>query len=191
VTAATVRVVRRCLTKNPEDRWQSARDLAFELQWAADKPAAAAPSVLVKRARQYVAWAAAGLLLLITAFFAAARLAERAPEQRSIRFEIPAPENTTFPTASGGQAAISPDGRRLAFIAQDSAGARLWVRELDSFSARPLAGTEGARSPFWSPESRHIGFGAQGKLKRIDVSGGPPQILCNAPGHFRRSNVQL
>lgn len=77
---------------------------------------------------------------------------------------------------------LSPDGRRLAFIARGSDGKQLlWVRPLDSLAAQPLSGTDGAGGPFWSPDSRFIGFFAEGKLRKIDASGGPPQTLCDAP----------
>src|SRR5437667_10684789 len=77
--------------------------------------------------------------------------------------------------------AFSPDGRRLAFVARNSEGKSfLWVRPLNATAAQPLAGTEGASYPFWSPDSEFLGFFAGGKLKKIDVTGGPPQILCDA-----------
>src|ERR1700726_3403677 len=79
--------------------------------------------------------------------------------------------------------AISQDGHRLAFVARDSVGkSLLWVRPLDSLTAQPLAGTEEASQPFWSPDSRFLGFFSQSKLKRIDASGGPTQTLCDALG---------
>lgn len=80
-----------------------------------------------------------------------------------------------------GRFALSPDGRRLAFVASDTAGRpMLWVRPLDVLVAQPLLGTEGAAFPFWSPDSRFVGFLAQGKLKKIEVAGGPAVTLCDA-----------
>jgi Tol biopolymer transport system component len=76
--------------------------------------------------------------------------------------------------------AISPDGRRLAFVASGDGASRLWLRPLDTVTAQPLAGTEGASFPFWSPDSRSVGFFAAGKLKRIDIGGGLPQTLADA-----------
>lgn len=103
-----------------------------------------------------------------------------------MRFQIPAPPQHSFvsalnPQASYAGGSISPDGRRVAFAAADATGnIRLWVRPIDSFVAQVLPGTEEAGLPFWSPDSQSIGFGAQGKLKRIDVAGGQPQVLCDA-----------
>ena len=92
-----------------------------------------------------------------------------------IRFEVLTP-----PTADLTSVAISPDGLYLAFAGLSEGQQKLWLRPLDQIAARPLAGTEGARNPFWSPDSRSIGFFAEGKLKRIDVAGGLPQLVANA-----------
>src|SRR5207244_2331242 len=111
----------------------------------------------------------------------------RAPaETAAVRFVVTPPEKTSLESgvqnnAGASAGAISPDGRRLAFTARDAAGKiLLWIRPLDALTAQPLAGTDGAGWPFWSPDSRWIGFFAQGKLKKIDITGGPPQILCDA-----------
>ena len=86
------------------------------------------------------------------------------------------------PVASAAQLALSPDGRHLAFIAATRGGAsQIWVRPLDSVLAQPLAGTEGASFPFWSHDGRFIAFFAAGKLKRVDITGGTPQTLADAP----------
>jgi len=109
-------------------------------------------------------------------------------EPQVVRFLVLPPEKTAFAnpiagtTTSTAAGAISPDGRNLAFTARDSSGkVLLWVRALDSIAPRPLPNTEGAGLPFWSPDSRWIGFFAQGKLKKIDPNGGAPQVLCDAP----------
>jgi serine/threonine protein kinase len=80
--------------------------------------------------------------------------------------------------------ALSPDGQRIAFVASDNGTRRLWVRALDSTSAQPLPGTEGALSPFWSPDSKSLGFFADFKLKRIDLDGAQPQVLASVPSNF-------
>src|SRR5262249_32528152 len=91
-------------------------------------------------------------------------------------------EVSTPPTADPFSFAISPDGRRLVFSASNEGKSQLWVRPLDSLAAQPLAGTDGASYPFWSPNSASVGFFAEGKLKRIDIEGGAPQALANAGG---------
>jgi Tol biopolymer transport system component len=95
-----------------------------------------------------------------------------------MRFEIPTPEGVTAIDAHR----VSPDGRYLTFNATDAAGkTRLWVRPLNALAAQPLPGTEGTGRPFWSPDSRFIGFFAEGRLKKVEVTGGPPQKICDAP----------
>jgi hypothetical protein len=108
----------------------------------------------------------------------------RAPKEEPVtRFSISLPENTSF-AAFGNIMSLSPDGRHLAFIAiQQGKPARLWVRSFDNLEAKPLEGTEGASSPFWSPDSRYIGFYSDGKLKKVALSGGPPETLCDAVGY--------
>ena len=97
------------------------------------------------------------------------------------RFAVTAPAGGTIAT-DAVQVVISPDGRRLVFAIVDSAGTpRLWIRPLDSFSAQPLPGTENAFLPFWSPDSRFIAFFAEGKLRKVPVGGGPPEVICDAP----------
>jgi len=99
----------------------------------------------------------------------------------SAQFYI-SPDIGSIPATAVPQVAVSPDGARIVFVlAQPGIGTRLWLRPLSSLTAQPLAGTDGAGNPFWSPDSRHIGFFAQGKLKRIDVQGGPAIVICDAP----------
>ena len=106
---------------------------------------------------------------------------EPAPDPRTYRSTILPPEKTFFSTTVGGHIALSPDGHLLAFVARDSAGRQLlWVRPLNAITGQALNGTEEASFPFWSPDSRFIGFFAGGKLKKIEASGGPPQTLCDA-----------
>ena len=128
---------------------------------------------------------ALSLVALIT--LAAAYLSEPPVDSRTYRSIIPAPEKESFSTSFGGHIALSPDGRTLAFAATtDTTGkTMLWVRPLNALAARAISATEGAAFPFWSPDSRYIGFFAGGKLKKIDASGGPPLTLCNAAGGGR------
>jgi Tol biopolymer transport system component len=107
---------------------------------------------------------------------------ERLPEAQPIRFSIYPPENATFAgLIDAGPTLISPDGSRLAFVTEESGKYRLWLRPLDAVAAQPLAETGSYAYPFWSPDSRYLAFFAGGKLKKISVAGGPPQILCDAP----------
>jgi Tol biopolymer transport system component len=176
------RLVRKCLSKDPEDRWQNARDLMGELQWIAHGSAAgaAAPAVARRQNRERLAWgvAAAAFLAALAGLAGAVRYADRAAVlSRPMRSSIVLPEKTALRGVS-----LSPDGRRMAFVARDASGkSLLWIRALDSLSMQALPGTENPSFPFWSPDSRFLGFFAEGKLKKIDASGGPSQTLCDAP----------
>ena len=122
-----------------------------------------------------LAWIVAAGLLLATLGFAWAYLARQpTADARVFKTSLLPPEKSSFE-----QIAISPDGRWLAFTAATGAKVQLWVRALDTLEARPLAGTEGAAHPFWSPDSHSIGFFAGTKLKKIEVSGGLPATLCD------------
>ena len=188
IPPALDRIVDRCLEKSPTARFQSASDLAFALESlsslsqtgqtdraAVDTPVAAVP---VRRSRERIAWATAAMLLiaLIASLTFATFVYVRPHEEGRVqKFSITPPEKTSV-----GRFALSPDGQSLAFVGTAEGKQMLWVHTLESASARPLPGTEGAARPFWSPDSRSIGFFAQGKLKRVSVSGGAVQILCDA-----------
>ena len=184
------RVVKTCLAKNPDDRWQSARDLMRELAWIAEEghkaaaPIAEAPAQPPKRRLPaWAPWAAAAIGLAVGAGVLGSAWLRRGPPPPVVRFLVQAPEKSSFVMLStGGAAAISPDGKRLAFIASAADGRRLWVQELDSLTAKALPGTQAAALPFWSPDSQSIGFFADGKIKRIDVNGGPAIALGDAVG---------
>ncbi len=137
--------------------------------------------------RQLLPWIIAGALGLLSIGllpFAISSLRQTPARESVIRSAILAPDNATyFPF---NQFALSPDGQSLAFVARGTGGQNmLWLRPLNASTAQPLAGTDGASPsspPFWSPNSRLIGFFAGGKLKKIDVTGGPPQTVCDATG---------
>ena len=175
-------VVRKCLEKDPDDRWQSARDVMGELQWISEGGSRAGLPGIVstrRRVRERVAWAACAFASLAALGFAVAWV-RRAPQPAPIvRFQVPNPDGVI----DVGPPAISPDGRVIAFDAADATGNRqIWLRPLDALESRPLAGTEGALRPIWSPDSRSIAFMAGGKLRRVAVSGGPAQTIADAPG---------
>jgi len=177
------RVVSTCLAKDPDERWQTAHDVKLQLQWIAEGGSQAgvpAPVAVRRKTSQRLAWILAALAAAVAIAFAGAFLMRApAPVVHPLRVSILAPEQHTFDPLS---IALSPDGTKLAFVATPAGGSpQLWVRPLDSTAAQPLAGTEDAAYPFWSPDSRSLGFFAQGKLRIIDASGGAVQTLADAP----------
>jgi serine/threonine protein kinase len=185
VSPALERLVNHCLEKDPEARFHSARDLAFAIEaLSGSAPTSSqtlATTTLPRRsmkARELTAWIVAIIAILIAAVALIIPYFHRpSAETHAIRFTIPAPENVSLTNFI----ALSPDGLRLTFTGRDRTGKNLlWVRPLDAFDAQPLPDTTDAAYPFWSPDGHFIGFFAQGKLKKIDVSGGRPQTLCDA-----------
>ena len=181
------RVVKTCLEKDPDDRWQTAHDVKLQLEWIAEGGSLVGmPAAVVsrRRSRARLGWIAAAVLAAVALLVGLWSWKRERPTPAVVRSAILAPEKTTFrSTGDGaGPVAVSPDGRAVAFVAADASGAStLWVRALDSLAARSLPGTDNARYPFWSPDNRTLGFFADGKLKRIDVAGGPAIALCNSP----------
>jgi Tol biopolymer transport system component len=193
------RVVKTCLAKDPDERWQSAHDVMSELKWIAEGGSQAGAPIVVssrRKIRERMTWLIAAAAALAALLLAAAYL--RRPSPSVVRFSLLPPEKTNYFFAgdNAGPVAVSPDGRSVAFVAAGEFRPILYVRPLDALAASPLAGTEDARFPFWSPDSRTIGFFAQGKLKRIDVSaGGVLGTICEAPnprgGTWNRDGVIL
>jgi serine/threonine protein kinase/Tol biopolymer transport system component len=180
------RIVRRCLEKKPERRFQTASDLGFALETLSSPSAGSESSLVAKEAgwkpalpggwREIIAWIVAAAFILATLGFAWEYFTRQPPgDERVMKTAILPPEKASFE-----HVAVSPDGRWLAFTAATGSKVQLWVRALDSTEAKALAGTEGAIYPFWSPDSRWIGFFASGKLKKVEVSGGLPATLCDA-----------
>jgi Tol biopolymer transport system component len=173
-------VIERCLAAEPEDRWQSARDLQRELQWAATStPLLAGAQEPGYARRPWLAWTVAAVFLLAFAGLFFVHFRETTTTAPNLRLTIPLPGNTP-----AGFLALSPDGRRLVIHLTTEGAPRLWLRSLDSPQLQLLPGTENARAPFWSPDGRSIGFFADAKLKTIPVSGGPPQVLCDGAGDY-------
>jgi len=185
--AVPVRVrhlLRLCLQKDPRKRLRDIADARLLLDNAV--PVASEGAVASVHSRRLkVAWAIAalgGLVALAAVPFSLAHLREKPSVAEPVRFQISMPEKVTL---GGGAFSVSPDGRKLIFAGVAADGTRrLYVRALDSLDARPLQGTEGAGpySPFWSPDSRFVGFSLGNKYMKIDVTGGPPQTLCELPG---------
>ncbi len=175
------RVVKGCLAKDPDERWQTAHDVKLQLQWIAEGGSQAGiPAPVSKRRRlsHNVAWVVAAVCALAAIGLAVPRIFRSAPVVHPMRVSILSPADNSFKPFD---IAISPDGSKFAFAAVDKNGkTQLWVRAMDSESAQPLAGTDGAQFPFWSPDSQTIGFFADGKMKRLEASGGGLQVLADA-----------
>ncbi|HUK64974.1 MAG TPA: protein kinase, partial [Dongiaceae bacterium] len=178
------RLVRQCLAKEPDDRWQSAGDVRRELEWiAAGTSAAAMPAVAGARRRRMPVAAlgiGAGAVIAIAALVFA--LGSRGPRGAGglARFMIPSPAGTTL--TEPAETELSPDGRTIVFTASDSGGtSRLYLRTLENPAPRVIPGTERASLPFWSPDGRQIGYFAGGRLRRVSLDGSPPVDLCDAP----------
>ena len=180
--AALDRVIRTCVAKDPEERWQSANDVGKELRWIAEGSQAGAVATVMprKRRRDWLAWPLLALLALATAFLGSEilRLRGGSPVQAVHSFLVP-PEKTSFRLTGDDSAPIvlSPDGRSTAF----GAGGKIWVGSLATGAVRALAGTDSGTFPFWSPDSRSIGFFSDGKLRIVEASGGPVRAIADAP----------
>jgi Tol biopolymer transport system component len=178
------RVVKRCLAKDPEDRWQTARDLEMELKWIAEGgPQAGSPAPASSRHdfRRWITWALAATAVVLALLMASIVYFRPTPSNVApVYFSVAPPDNGVFPPLQNfpNSVSLSPDGSKLAFVATNPSGrSQLWIRSLDSPAALPLPGTDNGHGPFWSPDSRFLAFYVGGKLKKIAVSGGPAQTL--------------
>ena len=165
---------RSCLAKDPDDRWQSARDLKAELEWIA----IASPSTTAAPRHMLLPWIAAALLATITAAVFGTgyyRATRPAPPKPLVRLDLNLPVDATSGARVGPSAILSADGTRLVYISQG----KLFTRKLDQTNATELAGTEDAFLPFFSPDGQWVAFFANGKLRKISVEGGAPIALCD------------
>ncbi len=169
-------VVRTCLEKDPEKRWQSARDVRHALRLIAAPPEPSAPGRSV-RVWQVLAVSMAAIALGLGAWV----FQPKAPGSPA-RFEAPVPDGVTV----FNDVSVSPDGRKLVFADAQSG---LWLRDLGALDWRRLPGTDGASSPFWSPDSRYVGFIVDATLSRIDTTGGPPETVASLPSAALRSGT--
>jgi eukaryotic-like serine/threonine-protein kinase len=178
VPASVQRVVRLCLEKDPRRRRQAAGDVRIDLEHALSESVDTAPVVIRRRSRlPRLLWIASAAVVL-TALGIPAWIHSRETPPPEMRLQIVTP-----PSLDPLQFALSPDGRHLVFVAFGASGEppqRLYLRTLDNTEPALLAGTEGAQYPFWSPDSRSIGFFANLRVFRIDIAGGPPKALAFA-----------
>src|SRR5215510_3790349 len=182
---ALERVVKKCLAKDPDDRWQSAADLASELKWSAE-PRSQTPTA-AEIAGHPTNWRRIGQLVAVTVLVSSLAFVLGTRWRRGVslitQFEVNSPPKTYFNFRGlSGPPAPSPDGKKLAFVAfsPGKAGSLgLWLRSLDSAEARFLSGTESAVYPFWSPDSRFLAFFMAGKLKKLDLASGSSIPICD------------
>jgi Tol biopolymer transport system component/predicted Ser/Thr protein kinase len=175
------KLLRKCLEKDPQKRLRHIGDV-MELVDDAPVVLASTPATAVRVHPTWV-WGGAGLIVLVVVVVAAFSFLRPVAEQTMLQMEIIPPEGVKF-VSTISPFALSPDGRRVAFLGTGKDGKRmLWVRPIDSSTAVVVAGTENAEVPFWSPDSRWIGFSANGKLQKVDVVGrGQPQVICDIEG---------
>ena len=166
------RLVRTCLAKNPDERFQSALDVKLELNWISTEPAG--PASIPAKPAAWIIYGALAALAIIAASLLWMRLLQ--PAQRTMQFAAASP-------FSARSMAVAPDGKTVAFVAyrEDTHRALLFLYEIGAKDAKPLTGTDGASFPFWAPEGRALGFFANGKLKRFDFDSASVRTLCDAP----------
>ena len=179
-------LVKRCLAKEPEERWQSARDICEQLRWISDSgpQSVGVPAVAQQKLKKRLIWMTASVAILVAALIALVISFHKSPaEVRAVRFTVAPPEKQTFPVLADAPIflSLSPDGTKLAFVVADSTFHRtLWVRDLSSQTAQRLPGTDDAWEPFWSPDNRFVAFTAGSSLKKVAVAGGPALTITNS-----------
>ncbi len=182
ISPALVRVVKQCLSKDPDERWQNARDLLHQLKWINEGGSLAgipAPVAARRKANMQIAWVLTALFGVAAVILSILHFGQTKEAPRLARFAIeadPGIRSMNWPV-------LSPDGSMLAFHAVDTSGrTKIWVRQMDALKAEPLAGTDGARRPFWSPDSKQLAFIRDGQLMKIAARGGPVQLIAKMPG---------
>jgi serine/threonine protein kinase len=174
-------VLRHCLEKDMSQRFHHAADLRIMIEEVRDDGEATASSR--HKSRERLGWIAAALLFVIAGMsLTFSYFHQASTETKPIRFSISPPAKGAFSWYASLE--ISPDGRQVAFVATVDGKQMLWIRSLDALESRPLPGTEGARNPFWSPDSQSIGFFSNGKLNTLGLSGGVPHPVCDASPYY-------
>jgi Tol biopolymer transport system component len=182
VPPAIDRIVRHCLEKDADQRFQSARDVAFALGGVASPSTATAQAMPVAkshRVRAPLLWILGTLVLAAAAAMAFLYSRPRETAVRVVRFDVFPPDRGELQGIGHQSSVIAPDGHALVLVVTTEGRTQLFMRALDSSAARAMPGTVGAVNPFWSPDSRWIGFFAAGTLKRVEATGGSPQTICN------------
>jgi eukaryotic-like serine/threonine-protein kinase len=190
--AALEETVKSCVAKDPDERLQTAHDVKLQLRWIQGNASSSRMPAVSPAARKpwdRVGWVVAGVLFLLMIIGGVVWWLGGQPSSRAMYFNSPV-------TLPANNIALSPDGRTLALVAYWDQNSKyvLWTHAVGGRGATPVPGTEDASYPFWSPDGRSVGFFAQGKLKKVDLSsGGAPQVLCDAPhgrgGAWNRDGV--
>jgi Tol biopolymer transport system component/tRNA A-37 threonylcarbamoyl transferase component Bud32 len=191
------RLVKICLAKDPDERWQTAHDVKLQLRWIAEggsQAGVAAPVTAHRKHRERTAWGVAALFLVLAVAAAAAYWKSASTPQPVVRSSMILADKAGFALMGrSGVPAISPDGSKVAFVAEKDQHRSIWVRVLSTGEAKPLTGTEDGYAPFWSPDSRYLAFFANGKLLKVPVDGGAPEVICDADdargGSWSNQNV--
>src|SRR5580704_1245626 len=176
------RVLKRCLEKDPENRWQSARDLKAELEWIAQAPSDGRTAAASTPRPTWLPWVAAGVLALVAAAasWVAYRSTRPADLKPLVRLDVDLGRDVYLTAVGGSDVIISPDGARIAYLSRG----RIFTRRLDQASATALPITQGATSPFFSPDGQWIGFTANGKMRKVSVEGGSEVVLCDVGASY-------
>jgi Tol biopolymer transport system component len=181
------RVIHQCLAKDPDNRWESARDIAGEFRWIAEggsQAGIAIPVAARRRSREGLAWlvaAALGVAAIGASAVAVRHLRETQPQQQAARFRLDLPEGVEL--SAYAPPLLSPDGSKILVVAGSGSKTQLWMRSLDNPAMRPLPGTEGATGgAVFSPDGRSVAFPVGGSVRRLDLAGGAIQTLCDLTG---------
>ena len=184
IPPAVDRVVAACLAKDPDERWQSARDITLALKGIVEgesKSGTLAPVANGPRALRRFAWTVVAIACALVGIAMASLLMQRQPPEqpRQVQLQIFPPDNKTFVF----HPAISPDGEQVAFAAYFELIQQIYVRPLNAVAATAIPGAQGAQ-PFWSPDGRELGYAGQERLQKVEVSSGARQTLCALPGRL-------
>jgi hypothetical protein len=184
-------VVRTCLAKEPEARWETAHDVLIQLKWIVEAGSQAGiprPVISRRNTRELMAWALVAVLSLIALALVVFHYRETPAELQPVRFEVALPDKISL--GEFGFPVMSPNGRYLVYSGAESTGKNhLWLHSLDSLTTQALVAADNAYNPFWSPDSRFVGFFSGGKLKKIDISGGLAETICDIGGTLLREAV--
>ncbi|HEY4491001.1 MAG TPA: protein kinase, partial [Acidobacteriota bacterium] len=184
LSPAMTRIVEHCMEKNPAQRFQSMHDVAFYLETLSGVSTTAITAAAVapgrSRVKTLLPWIAAGLMTVIAAiaWFSASSNEMPRSENAVMRFMIPLEARQRSLFNAYGFLAISPDGRSIVYTGVEDQRIRLYLRNMDTFESRPIAGTEGGRAPFFSPDGKWLGFLTEHHLKKVQLSGDTPVTLC-------------